>query len=66
MGHSSIVVTMRHAHLAEGVGDELIQRLAPPPQHGDQPRRGAARSQHMHGTGKLPASKSQPQAPLDG
>ncbi len=66
LGHGSIVVTMRYAHLAEGIGDELIQRLAPPPQHGDQPRRGAARSQHMHSTGKLPASKSQPQAPLDG
>ena len=66
LGHGSIVVTMRYAHLAEGIGDELIQRIAPPRKPTGQPRRGAARSQHMHGTGKPPASKSQPQAPLDG
>ncbi|MFO7563975.1 MAG: tyrosine-type recombinase/integrase [Enhygromyxa sp.] len=63
MGHSSIVVTMRYAHLAEGLGDELIQRLAPSPQHGAQPRRRAARSQHMHGTGKRTVSNSAPQGP---
>ena len=31
LGHASITVTMRYAHLARGVGDELIRRLAPPP-----------------------------------
>jgi len=29
LGHGSIVVTMRYAHLARGLGDELIRRLAP-------------------------------------
>jgi site-specific recombinase XerD len=30
LGHGSIVVTMRYSHLAAGIGDELIRRLAPP------------------------------------
>ncbi|EDM74262.1 Phage integrase [Plesiocystis pacifica SIR-1] len=29
LGHSSIVVTMRYAHLADGMGDAMIQRLDP-------------------------------------
>ncbi|PRQ04616.1 Tyrosine recombinase XerC [Enhygromyxa salina] len=42
LGHGSIVVTMRYAHLARGLGDELIRRLAPQPaadlQHTDDPQ----------------------------
>jgi integrase len=30
MGHASINMTMRYAHLAEGIHDDMIQRLAPP------------------------------------
>lgn len=30
LGHASIEMTMRYAHLADGIHDELIQRLAPP------------------------------------
>jgi len=41
LGHGSIVVTMRYAHLAHGIGDELIRRLAPTPDD-------AAKSQHIH------------------
>ena len=63
LGHGSIVVTMRYAHLAEGIGDELIQRLAPTPETGRQPRCGAARSQHMGGTQNPPSSKTAPQDP---
>jgi integrase len=29
LGHASILITMRYAHLTEGLGDNLIQRLAP-------------------------------------
>ncbi|WP_232296421.1 hypothetical protein [Plesiocystis pacifica] len=29
MGHASITMTMRYAHLSESVGDEMISRLAP-------------------------------------
>jgi integrase len=66
LGHGSIVVTMRYAHLAKGIGDELIQRLAPARAHVDPPRRGAARSQHMHGTGNARIEKLPPQQPLGG
>ena len=42
LGHGSIVVTMRYAHLARGLGDEMIRRLAPQPpadlQHTDHPQ----------------------------
>jgi integrase len=35
LGHGSIVVTMKYAHLSKGVGDDLIQRLNPkPPEEG--------------------------------
>jgi integrase len=63
LGHASIVVTMRYAHLAEGIGEELIQRLAPA-KH--TPQSGAARSQHMHGTGNARIEKLPPQQPLGG
>jgi len=55
LGHASIVVTMRYVHLAAGIGDELIQRLAPSPEAGRQHRRGAARSQHLGPTMALDA-----------
>jgi integrase len=64
MGHADINVTMRYAHLSQGVGDELIQRLAPRPSGGAS--RGAARSQHMGSTGKQPPSNLPPQPPLGG
>jgi integrase len=51
LGHGSIVVTMRYAHLAEGLGDDLIRRLAPPSPD-------AARLQHMGDTRKSARSKS--------
>ena len=60
LGHGSIVVTMRYAHLARGVGDELIRRLSPDPENTPPPRRGAARKQHMNSTQKPPKSKSGP------
>lgn len=62
LGHASIVMTMRYAHLAEGHGDELIQRLAPAPKPAASPRPQAARSQHKGSTGKSasPNSPSQP------
>ena len=37
LGHSSIVVTMRYAHLSQSHGDELIQRLAPKPPGAEAP-----------------------------
>ncbi|MFO7565203.1 MAG: tyrosine-type recombinase/integrase [Enhygromyxa sp.] len=60
LGHATITMTMRYAHLAEGSGDELIQRLAPPP--ADQ----AARSQHKSSTRKRPSSKSPPHEGVGG
>ena len=61
LGHGSIVVTMRYAHLAHGIGDDLIRRLAPTPDD-------AARSQHIHSPQiwRLPNSGSQtPVEPLN-
>ena len=58
MGHNSVVVTMRYAHLAEGHGDELIQRLCPDPIPGSKPRSVAARSEHNRSTRKRPTSNS--------
>ena len=54
LGHGSIVVTMRYAHLAHGIGDELIRRLAPTePAHSGPPTKlEAARSQHKSSTKK--------------
>lgn len=63
LGHSSITVTMRYAHLAEGLGDELIKRLAPAP---SRPSDGAAGSQHKRSTRKRPLSKSPPHTGVDG
>ncbi len=51
LGHSSIVVTMRYAHLAEGSGDELIQRLCTTP---DEDRPQPAEPQHMDSTEDQP------------
>lgn len=59
LGHASIVVTMRYAHLSEGVGDNLIQRLAP------TPPAGAAKSQHMDGTRDPGPSKTPPHTPVE-
>ena len=39
MGHGSVVVTMKYAHLAQSHGDELIQRLCPDPEHGSKSHR---------------------------
>ena len=39
MGHGSMVVTMKYAHLAQSHGDELIQRLCPDPEHGSKSHR---------------------------
>jgi integrase len=58
LGHGSIVVTMRYAHLTEGLGDNLIQRLAP------APAAGAARSQHMDSTRDGRPSKTPPHTPV--
>ena len=52
LGHGTIMQTMRYAHLATSVGDELIKRLAP------RPAGEAARSQHMGSTRNPPVSKS--------
>ena len=57
LGHGSIVVTMRYSHLAHGIGDDLIRRLAPPPQDTDTPPPDAARLQHMGGTRNQPSLK---------
>jgi hypothetical protein len=57
LGHGSIVVTMRYSHLAAGIGDDLIRRLAPPPQGADTPSPDAARLQHMGDPRNPPSSK---------
>ncbi len=31
LGPDSVVVSVRYAHLTEGLGDELIQKIAPAP-----------------------------------
>ena len=50
LGHGSMDVTMRYAHLSEGIGDELIRRLAPPqPTSGSGTHDDAAQLQHMDG-----------------
>ena len=59
LGHGSIVVTQRYAHLAQGIGDDLILRLAPP--HTLTPD--AARQQHTDGSGISGPSKSDSQDP---
>jgi integrase len=64
LGHGSVVVTMRYAHLARGVGDELIQLLSPDPEDGGQSPRGAARSQHTDSTRKRPKSKPAAYTPV--
>jgi integrase len=56
LGHGSIVVTMRYAHLAAGIGDDLIRRLAPP-QDGIPHSPDAARLQHMGDPRNQPSSK---------
>lgn len=58
LGHGSIVVTMRYAHLAEGVGDSLIQRLAP------APAAGRAKPQHKDSTRASGPSKTPPHTPV--
>ena len=58
LGHASIVMTMRYAHLSKSVGDGLIQRLAP------NPRTGAAGSQHKSSTQILAPSKSSSHTPV--
>ena len=60
LGHFSIEVTMRYAHLSEGIGDELIRRLAPA-QAGASTHDGAAKSQHMDGPGNRHSPNSKPQ-----
>ena len=62
LGHSSIVVTMRYAHLSRGVGDDLIQRLNPTPQ-GRAGGRGAG-LEHMESTRTRDSSNSAPQTPV--
>jgi len=62
LGHSSIVVTMRYAHLSRGVGDDLIQRLNPTPQ-GPAGGRGAG-LEHMESTHTSGSSNSAPQTSL--
>jgi len=62
LGHSSIVVTMRYAHLSRGVGDNLIQRLNPSPQ--DRAGGRGAELEHMDGTRERGSSNSAPQTPL--
>lgn len=56
MGHSTITMTMRYAHLAEGVGDDMIQRLAPRP--GALKAVAATDAQHMDSTWFDPKSKT--------
>jgi len=62
LGHSSIVVTMRYAHLAEGIGDELIQRLNSTPvgQRGTS----GARLGHTESTHGSTGPKSAPHTPV--
>ena len=62
LGHSSIVVTMRYAHLSRGVGDDLIQRLNPTPQGRDGGR--GAELEHMESTRTRGSSNSAPQTPV--
>ena len=59
LGHGSIVVTQRYAHLAQGIGDDLIRRLAPP----HTPTTDAARQQHTDGSRISGPSKSDSQDP---
>ena len=66
LGHGNIVVTMRYAHLAEGIGDDLIRHLAPPSPRGGAPiDRTGARSQHMGSTKKRTRSKSASYTPVE-
>jgi integrase len=57
LGHGSIVVTMRYSHLAAGIGDDLIRRLAPPQDGVTTTPHDAARLQHMGDPRNQPASK---------
>ena len=58
LGHGSIVVTQRYAHLAQGIGDDLILRLAPP-----HTSKSAASQQHTDDTQNSSSSKSDRQDP---
>ncbi|KIG11877.1 Integrase [Enhygromyxa salina] len=66
LGHGSIVVTMRYAHLAHGIGDDLIRRLAPAPQDERDTPHEAARLPHKGDPRNQPASKSPPHTPVGG
>ena len=66
LGHGSIVETMRYAHLAEGLGDELIKLLAPvaaqpTPERGGPARRRNARLRHTNNTQHTAPSEKQQQ-----
>jgi site-specific recombinase XerD len=63
LGHGSTVVTMRYAHLAHGIGDDLIRRLAPALQDERDTPHEAARLQHKRDPRNQPASKSPPHTP---
>nr|WP_280523978.1 site-specific integrase [Enhygromyxa salina] len=56
MGHATISMTMRYAHLAEGIGDDMIQRLAPRP--GGLRAVVADRQQHTDSTWFEPKTKT--------
>ncbi|MFO7565248.1 MAG: site-specific integrase, partial [Enhygromyxa sp.] len=56
MGHATVTMTMRYAHLAEGIGDDMIQRLAPRP--GALKAVDADHAQHIHSTWFSPKSKT--------
>ena len=58
MGNSTILVTMKYAHLAHGIGDELIGRLAPERRDGPKSRRRGAGPQHMGNTSTRRKSKT--------
>jgi integrase len=64
LGHSTIMMTMRYAHLAQGIGDDLIRRLAPDRPSGATPRRRGARSQHMGSTAKRRRPKLAAKVPV--
>jgi integrase len=53
---SSSRMTMRYAHLAEAIGDDMIQRLAPRP--GALEAIAATEAQHMDSTWLSPKSKT--------
>lgn len=56
LGHATIQMTMRYSHLADGLGDEMIKRLAP--RSGDLSVVGVTTAQHNDSTRSDPVSNS--------